>query len=103
MPWLAIPFSDTETRLRLKEVFEVRGIPHLVIFDTNGKVSCDDGVSTVMEHGVDGYPFNLDRLNFLKKQEENAKKNQTISSILVSSSRDYVISNDGKKVDGPFN
>uniref|UniRef100_A0A2K1YPP0 protein-disulfide reductase n=1 Tax=Populus trichocarpa TaxID=3694 RepID=A0A2K1YPP0_POPTR len=98
MPWLAIPFSDTETRLRLKEVFEVRGIPHLVIFDTNGKVSCDDGVSTVMEHGVDGYPFNLDRLNFLKKQEENAKKNQTISSILVSSSRDYVISNDGKKI-----
>jgi nucleoredoxin len=103
MPWFAIPFSDTETRLRLKEVFEVRGIPHLVIFDTNGKVSCDDGVSTVMEHGVDGYPFNLDRLNFLKEQEENAKKNQTISSILVSSSRDYVISNDGKKVDGSFN
>ncbi|KAI5573029.1 hypothetical protein BDE02_10G051300 [Populus trichocarpa] len=98
MPWFAIPFSDTETRLRLKEVFEVRGIPHLVIFDTNGKVSCDDGVSTVMEHGVDGYPFNLDRLNFLKEQEENAKKNQTISSILVSSSRDYVISNDGKKI-----
>nr|TKR84447.1 hypothetical protein D5086_0000257680 [Populus alba] len=98
MPWLAIPFSDTETRKRLKEVFKVRGIPNLVIFDANGKVSCDDGVSTVKEHGVDGYPFNLDRLNFLKEQEENAKKNQTISSILVSSSRDYVISNDGKKV-----
>ncbi|KAL3577891.1 hypothetical protein D5086_019395 [Populus alba] len=98
MPWLAIPFSDTETRKRLKEVFKVRGIPNLVIFDANGKVSCDDGVSTVKEHGVDGYPFNLDRLNFLKEQEENAKKNQTISSILVSSSRDYVISNDGKKI-----
>eukprot|EP00258_Populus_trichocarpa_P008694 XP_002314536.3 probable nucleoredoxin 1 [Populus trichocarpa] len=96
MPWLAIPFSETETRQRLKEVFKVRGIPRLVIFDTNGKVSCDNnGVSTVKEHGVDGYPFNLDRLNFLK---ENAKKNQTISSILVSSSRDYVISNDGKKI-----
>ncbi|KAJ6431307.1 hypothetical protein OIU84_018739 [Salix udensis] len=98
MPWLALPFSDAETRKRLKEVFKVRGIPNLVIFDTNGKVSCDAGVSTVMEHGVDGYPFNLDRLNFLKEQEENAKKNQTIISILVSSSRDYVISNDGKKI-----
>ncbi|KAJ6431308.1 hypothetical protein OIU84_018739, partial [Salix udensis] len=70
MPWLALPFSDAETRK----------------------------LSTVMEHGVDGYPFNLDRLNFLKEQEENAKKNQTIISILVSSSRDYVISNDGKKI-----
>ncbi|KAJ6771477.1 THIOREDOXIN [Salix koriyanagi] len=98
MPWLAIPFSDTETRERLEEMFEVRGIPNLVIFDNNDKVSCDAGVSTVMEHGVDGYPFNLDRLNFLKEQEENAKKNQTISSILVSRSRDYVISNDGKKI-----
>ncbi|KAI5573027.1 hypothetical protein BDE02_10G051200 [Populus trichocarpa] len=98
MPWLAIPFSDTETRQRLKEVFKVRGIPRLVIFDTNGKVSSDNGVRHVKEHGVDGYPFNLDRLNFLKEQEENAKKNQTISSILVSSSRDYVISNDGKKI-----
>nr|TKR84445.1 putative nucleoredoxin 1 isoform X1 [Populus alba] len=38
MPWLAIPFSDTETRKRLKEVFKVRGIPNLVIFDANGKI-----------------------------------------------------------------
>ncbi|CAK7327373.1 unnamed protein product [Dovyalis caffra] len=98
MPWLAIPFSDTETRKRLKELFKVRGIPNLIIFDAHGKVLPGGSVRTVREHGVDGYPFSLDRLNFLKEQEENAKKNQTIRSILVSSSRDYVLSNDGKKI-----
>ena len=45
----------------------------------------------------------IDRLNFLKEQEEDAKRNQTISSFLVSNSRDYMISKDGSKVDGLFN
>lgn len=31
MPWLSIPFSDSETVKRLKELFKVRGIPHLVV------------------------------------------------------------------------
>jgi nucleoredoxin len=41
-------------------VFKVRGIPNLVIFDAHAKVSCDGGVRTIREHGVDGYPFTLD-------------------------------------------
>ena len=45
---------------------------------------------TVIEYGVNGYPL----INFLKKEEEAAKRNQ----LLVSSSRDYVISNDGNQV-----
>jgi len=61
MPCLAIPFSDTETCKHLKEVFKVRGIPNLVIlFDAHAKVSCDGGVRTIREHGVDGYPFTPD-------------------------------------------
>lgn len=31
MPWLAIPFSDSDTRNNLNELFKGRGIPHLVI------------------------------------------------------------------------
>ncbi|XP_048322845.2 probable nucleoredoxin 1 [Ziziphus jujuba] len=98
MPWLAIPFSDLDTRKRLKELFKVRGIPNLVIFDENGHVSTEKGTRIVTEYGVDAYPFTPERINFLKEQEEAAKQNQTLSSILVSSSRDYLISNDGKQV-----
>ncbi|KAF3431257.1 hypothetical protein FNV43_RR25987 [Rhamnella rubrinervis] len=98
MPWLAIPFTDLETRKRLKELFKVRGIPNLVIIDENGHVSTEQGTRIVMEYGVDGYPFNVERINFLKEEEEAAKQNQTLSSILVSSSRDYLVSNDGNRV-----
>ncbi|KAM6589302.1 hypothetical protein CsatA_011907 [Cannabis sativa] len=49
-------------------------------------------------YGVDAYPFSRERIEFLKEQEEEAKMNQTLSSILVSSSRNYLLSKDGKQV-----
>ncbi|KAF4366127.1 hypothetical protein F8388_014845 [Cannabis sativa] len=98
MPWLAIPFSDPDTIKRLKESFSVRGIPKLVIIDSNGKVSTENGTAVVLEYGVDAYPFSRERIEFLKEQEEEAKRNQTLSSVLVSSSRNYLLSKDGNQV-----
>lgn len=98
MPWLAIPFSDSETRDHLDELFKVMGIPHLVILDENGKVLTDGGVEIVREYGVEGYPFTTERIGEMKEQEERAKREQSLRSVLASQSRDYVISSDGKKV-----
>ncbi|KAG2707569.1 hypothetical protein I3760_05G153200 [Carya illinoinensis] len=101
MPWLAVPFTDSETRKRLKSLFKVRGIPHLVILDANGKVLTNDGVRIVREYGMDGYPFTSEKIQFLKDEEEAAKKNQSLSSVLISGSRDYLESNDGNKIAVP--
>ncbi|EXB82584.1 putative nucleoredoxin 1 [Morus notabilis] len=98
MPWLAIPFSDSDTRKHLKELFKVRGIPNLVIIDSNGEVTTENGTMVVMEYGVDGYPFTCERINFLKEVEEATKRNQSLSSILVSRSRNYLVSNNGNQV-----
>lgn len=98
MPWLAVPFSDSETRDRLDELFSVRGIPHLVIIGENGKVLRDDGVKIIREYGAEGYPFSLERTKTLKDQEEVARREQSLKSILISGSRDYVFSPDRKKV-----
>ncbi|XP_010243057.1 PREDICTED: probable nucleoredoxin 1 [Nelumbo nucifera] len=98
MPWLAIPFSDSDTRDRLDGIFQVNGIPHLVILDANGKVSTEEGVEIIGEYGVEAYPFTSEIINQLKEEEEAAKKEQSLRSILVSSSRDFLISNDGNKV-----
>ncbi|KAF2292754.1 hypothetical protein GH714_027866 [Hevea brasiliensis] len=97
MPWLAIPFSDSEIRNRLDELFKVQGIPCLVILDENGKASCESGVEIIREYGVEGYPFTPEKIKELKEQEESAKRDQSLRSILVFRSRDYVISPDGKK------
>ncbi|XP_008792848.2 probable nucleoredoxin 1 [Phoenix dactylifera] len=98
MPWLAIPFSDSETRDRLNELFDVSGIPHLVVLDKSGKVLTDEAVRAVRDYGSEGYPFTPERIAKMKEEEEAAKKNQTLRSVLVSSSRDFVISNSGNKV-----
>ncbi|RWW34324.1 hypothetical protein GW17_00000924 [Ensete ventricosum] len=98
MPWFAIPFSDSDIRDRLNELFDVGGIPYLVIFDVNGKVLTSEGVQVVRDYGSNGYPFTDERIEKLKEEEEAAKQNQTLRSLLVTSSRDFVISKDGNKV-----
>ncbi|KAJ4836200.1 hypothetical protein Tsubulata_046627 [Turnera subulata] len=98
MPWLAIPFSEEKKRESLDELFKVRGIPHLVVLDETGSVLITNGVEIVREYGVEGYPFTQERIRELKEEEERAKREQSLTSILVNRSRDYVISSDGNKI-----
>ncbi|KAK3416838.1 hypothetical protein EUGRSUZ_H02593 [Eucalyptus grandis] len=98
MPWLAIPFSDSEKRDSLDELFNVRGIPHLVLLDGTGTVLTDSGVEIVREYGEEGHPFTPERIKELKDQEEAARRNQSLTSLLVIKTRDFVVSSDGKKV-----
>ncbi|KAK4779980.1 hypothetical protein SAY87_016086 [Trapa incisa] len=98
MPWLAVPFTDPEKQKSLKTLFKVRGIPHLVIIDETGRVSSDEGVEIVREYGIEAYPFTVERIQELKDMEEDARMNQTLETILVRGSRDFVLSSDGGKV-----
>ncbi|OIV93728.1 hypothetical protein TanjilG_16579 [Lupinus angustifolius] len=98
MPWLAIPFSDSDTRNSLDELFHVKGIPHLVLLSETGEVVTDSGTEVIREYGVEAYPFTSARIQELKDQEEEARRNQSLTSILTSRSRDFVISSDGKNV-----
>lgn len=99
MPWLAIPFADSNTRKKLDMLFRVGGIPHLVILDASGKVLNEQGIEAVREYGAEGYPFTPEKINRLREEEEEAaKKEQSLPRLLVSPSRDYLISNDGSKV-----
>ncbi|KAG5522182.1 hypothetical protein RHGRI_034385 [Rhododendron griersonianum] len=98
MPWLAIPFSDSNTRDRLDELFKVMGIPYLVILDENGKVMTEDGVEFIREYGVDAYPFTQERIKQIKEEEEKAKREEPLKFFLASHSRDFVISANGNKV-----
>ncbi|KAM6589301.1 hypothetical protein CsatA_011906 [Cannabis sativa] len=48
MPWLAIPFSDTDTIDRLNDSFDIMGIPDLIIIDSDGKILTENGISVVL-------------------------------------------------------
>ncbi|XP_065034119.1 probable nucleoredoxin 1-2 [Musa acuminata AAA Group] len=99
MPWLAVPFADSDTRERLHDhfgSFEEYYPAQLVIYDAAiGMVVNEEGLRAVAKYGVNGYPFTVNRFYEL---EAAAKKEQSLRSPLVSPSRDYLISNDGSKV-----
>ncbi|KAL5566321.1 hypothetical protein UlMin_029485, partial [Ulmus minor] len=94
MPWLAIPFSDSDTRNRL---MQLSTYPDLIIFNSNGNVTTFFGNYFVEDYGMDAYPFTCERLNFLLGEEEEVKKNNFLSHLLGRRSRNYLLSNDGKQ------
>ena len=61
MPWLAIPFNDSQTRNKLCSKYSVNGIPKLVILGPDGEVVAKSAVGTLRKAGVDGavaqYPW----------------------------------------------
>ncbi|KAJ1296767.1 hypothetical protein BS78_01G327400 [Paspalum vaginatum] len=98
MPWLAVPFSDSECIKRLVSRFKVNGIPNVVILDAEtGEICTKEGVQLISEYGIGASPFTPERINELKEQERAAKDNQTIHSILGTPTRDYLISSKGDK------
>ncbi|XVE75037.1 hypothetical protein DITRI_Ditri12bG0065200 [Diplodiscus trichospermus] len=99
MPWLAIPYSDSETRSRLDDLFKVTGIPHLVLLDESGKVLTDEGVSIILKHGEKGYPFTHEKIRELTDLEEKARTEESIKPIFIRRSRrDFRVISDGDKV-----
>ncbi|KAK8947851.1 putative nucleoredoxin 1 [Platanthera guangdongensis] len=98
MPWLAIPFSDEDTRGSLSTEFDVRGYPTVVIIDKNGELLTDEAVQGVRDYGAEGFPFTDEKIERLKKEEEEARLNQTITTVLVTNTRDFVLTGNFKKV-----
>lgn len=96
MPWLAIPFVEAEDiKKRLTKTLRVW--TPLLIVGSDGKIPIVDGRTLVLERfGADAYPFTRERFNFLKQEVEIAKRNQSLSSLLVSRSRDFLLSCHGK-------
>jgi len=54
MPWKCLQFSERDSKFLLSELFEVEGIPTLVLVDTeNGKIITTDGRSELFEKDFD--------------------------------------------------
>ena len=51
MPWLSIPFSETQRLQKLRQEFHVQQIPCLIVLDQNAKTITKDGRQDVMREG----------------------------------------------------
>lgn len=94
MPWLAIPFSDLNSRKMLTQRFNIEGIPSLIILSPNGELVHHDGVELVYRYGVRAFPFTQERLKVLEGEEKEKHASQTLENLLLCEGRDYVMSHD---------
>lgn len=100
MPWTTIPVSDIASRKCLQRSFGVPDMtssPAIFVIDSNGRVLQDNWL-VIEDYGALGYPYSHERIRFLKREDEAVAKQPSLKALLASPQRDYVISNQGKKV-----
>eukprot|EP00262_Sarcandra_glabra_P020734 TRINITY_DN8409_c0_g1_i1.p1 TRINITY_DN8409_c0_g1~~TRINITY_DN8409_c0_g1_i1.p1 ORF type:complete len:252 (-),score=28.38 TRINITY_DN8409_c0_g1_i1:251-1006(-) len=101
MPWLAVPFSDLESKKALNRRFDIEGIPSLVILQPVEEEGDDavqrDGVELVYRYGVRAFPFSKEKLEELEKEEREKHENQTVENLLTNDSRDYLLAQPSSK------
>lgn len=86
MPWLAVPFSDLESKKSLNRRFDVEGIPCLIILQPNktkGGTIFHDGVDIIYRYGARAFPFIEERLEELKREEKERYESQTSVNLLT--------------------
>ncbi|XP_010266051.1 PREDICTED: probable nucleoredoxin 2 [Nelumbo nucifera] len=96
MPWLAIPFSDLESKKGLNRRFEIEDIPCLIILqpvstDNEEDEILRDGVELIYRYGVRAFPFTKQRLEELEKEEREKHENQTITNLLTNHNRNFLL------------
>ncbi|CAN1324220.1 Probable nucleoredoxin 3, partial [Linum perenne] len=62
MPWLAIPYED-RTRQDLCRIFNIKGIPALVLIGEDGKIMSTEGKSMISLYGAKAFPFTESRVS----------------------------------------
>lgn len=100
MPWLAIPFSDLETKRSLNRRFDIEDIPCLIILQQSydkQDFRILDGVDLIYRHGIQAYPFTKERVEELLQSENDKHQNQTLLDLLTNHDRDFLLSHTTSK------
>ncbi|KAF3970757.1 hypothetical protein ACB098_01G068500 [Castanea mollissima] len=100
MPWLAIPFSDLETKKTLNRKFDIEGIPCLVILQPDNNkddATLHEGVELVYRYGVRAFPFTKERLENLLEEEREKHERQTLTNLISNHDRDYLLGHPSPK------
>lgn len=106
MPWYALPYQDRRCK-KLARYFGFKPTtmyhntarpPILVIIGSDGKILNQNAAEVVEEHGVEAYPFTLERLAELEEVGKAKQETQTLKSLLVSGNHDFLLGDGDTKV-----
>jgi nucleoredoxin len=98
MPWLAVPYEDRDVEQNLSGMFQVEGIPTLVIVDDKGKPLTTQGRELVTKFGADGFPYTMPHIEeLLAKQKADRESKQSLETLLTTDKRDFVVDKSKKE------
>lgn len=100
MPWLALPFGDSNLK-HLAKYFDVIGIPCLVIIGPDGKTVTKQGRNLINLYQEQAYPFTGAKLEVLEKQMDEEAKNLPRSEFHAGHRHELNLVSDGTG-GGPF-
>lgn len=110
MPWLAVPFEDSQFRLSLPQKFSYQGDGryHALFFDPKGILVLGELTIPVFEGvGFRGFPFTKQRMDELHCKQPHAFWNEILVHrkvpSLTSLLGDHVVSSEGNKVSQSLN
>ena len=70
MPWVAIPFGDSNRIQTLSQLFRVRGIPSLFVLDNDATILSPYGKDDILDKGQAAYNYWLN-IQKQKKEDDN--------------------------------
>ena len=74
-PWLAVPFTNVESRRALRDKYNIMGCPVLVLLTADtGDTIITNGGKVIEDFGASGFPFTKRRLVLCKKEVQMKKE-----------------------------
>jgi len=80
MPWLAVPFAERSLKEDLSSLFEVRGIPALVLLKPDGTLLTNNGPEAV-RFGAEYFPWGPDEMSRGRAEAEQKATEKTKAAI----------------------
>jgi len=87
MPWLAVPYSERDLKNDLSAVFEVSGIPTLVLLKADGSLITADGCEAV-SFGAEYFPWGPTEMEKARAEAEVKAEAKKKAAIEAESSAD---------------
>ena len=80
MPWYALSYNDRELAACLGDLFNVYGIPTLVLLRGDGELITEDGISA-LQYGVEYFPWDDAHLEMAEADREDVKMKKYLSAV----------------------
>lgn len=99
MPWLAIPYTDSESRKRISSILGFSQFTSIRILDQDGRELRISSYSILSDYGAEAYPFTPEKMKSIIQSDREARDGKSsLQTVLSSFESNDLIDSDGRQV-----